>query len=182
MIPSGSRREGKGLLKSTSPGPSNGIGDSGHENDDTLLSLEVLLFGAEEVPKSQRAGSSIEHGTGRSDDAFGSQPKNTATTFPLLEVEIGVAMLMTATTSTPEVTARLLSSKTGSSAPSALYRLRWQAQKLGTTLETPLADAHTDRWRLVRCSILHEKTEDSISDPPPLLTPSSRRHTIHKPA
>ena len=36
------------------------------------------------------------------------------------------------------------------------------------TLETPLADSLTDRWRLPRCSILYEKTEDSISDPPPL--------------
>ncbi len=36
------------------------------------------------------------------------------------------------------------------------------------TLETPLGDSHTDRWRLPRCSILYEKTEDSIFDPPPL--------------
>jgi len=96
------------------------------------------------------------------------QLKKTATTLPLLEVEIGVVILTTAAASTPEATARLLSSKMGSSAPSALYRLWWQAQKLGTTLETPLADSHTDRWRLLRCSILHEKTKDSISDPPPL--------------
>ena len=51
-------------------GPSN-IADTegGHEHD-TLLSLEELLFGAGEVPESQRAGSSIEHGVGRSDGAF----------------------------------------------------------------------------------------------------------------
>lgn len=36
-------------------------------NDDTLPSLEELLFDAGEVPESQRAGSSIEHGVGRSD-------------------------------------------------------------------------------------------------------------------
>ncbi len=59
-------------------------------------------------------------------------------------------------------------SKLGSNAPSALHRLLWQAQKLGTILETPLADSHTDRWRLPRCFILYEKTEDSIFDPPPL--------------
>jgi len=77
--------------------------------------------------------------------------------------------LTTAAASTPKATAQLLRSKMGSSASSVLYRLLWQAQKLGTTLETPLADSHTDRWRLSRCSILHEKTEDSISDPPPPL-------------
>lgn len=53
------------------PGPSNiGHTESGHENDDTPLSLEELLFGAEEVSESQRAGSSVEHGVGRSDGAF----------------------------------------------------------------------------------------------------------------
>ncbi len=35
-------------------------------------------------------------------------------------------------------------------------------------LKPPLADLSTGRWRLPRRSILHEKTEDSISDPPPL--------------
>jgi len=79
-----------------------------------------------------------------------------------------VRILTTAAASTPEATARLLMSKLGSNAPSALHRLLWQTQKLGTTLETPLADSHTDRWRLPRCSILYEKTEDSISDPPPI--------------
>ena len=49
--------------------------------------------------------------------------------------------------------------------PSALHRLLWQAQKLGTTLETPLADSYTNRWRLPRYCILYEKTENSISDP-----------------
>jgi len=78
-----------------------------------------------------------------------------------------VGILTTAAASTPEATPRLLMSKLGSNAPSALHRLLWQAQKLGTTLETPLADSHTDRWRLPRCSILYKKTEDSISDPPP---------------
>jgi len=55
--------------QSTTPGPSN-IADTegGHENDDTLPSFEELLFGAGE--ESQRAGSSIEHGVGRSDGAF----------------------------------------------------------------------------------------------------------------
>ncbi len=61
-----------------------------------------------------------------------------------------------------------------SNAPSALHRLLWQDQKLGTTLGTPLADSHTDKWRLPRYSILHEKTADSMSDPPlPPNTPVS---------
>jgi len=88
-----------------------------------------------------------------------------------------VGILTTAAASTPEATARLLMSKLGSNAPSVLHRLLWQAQKLGTILETPLADSHTDRWRLLRCFILYEKTEDSISDPPPLPdTPLSLTH------
>jgi len=78
-----------------------------------------------------------------------------------------VGILTTAAASTPEATARLLVSKLGSNAPSALHQLLWQTQKLGTILETPLADPIADRWRLPRRSILHEKTEDSISDPPP---------------
>ena len=45
--------------------------EGGHENDNTLLSLEELLFGTgEEVVESQRAGSSIEYGVGRSNSAF----------------------------------------------------------------------------------------------------------------
>jgi len=79
-----------------------------------------------------------------------------------------VGILTIAAASTLEATARLLMSKLGNNAPSALHRLLWQAQKLGMTLETPLADSHTDRRRLPRCSILYEKTKDSISDPPPL--------------
>jgi len=88
-----------------------------------------------------------------------------------------VGILTTAAASTPEATARPLISKLGSNAPSALHRLLWQAQKLGMTLETPLADSLTDRWRLPRCFILYEKTENSISDPPPLPdTPLSLTH------
>lgn len=52
-----------------------------------------------------------------------------------------------------------------SSAPSALYRLLCQAQKLGTTFGTRPADSHPDRWRLLRCSILYETTENTVSDP-----------------
>jgi len=44
--------------------------ESGHENDDTLLSLENLIFGAEEVSKSQRAESSIKHKIEKSDNVF----------------------------------------------------------------------------------------------------------------
>jgi len=45
-------------------------------------------------------------------------------------------------------------------------------------LETSLADSPTDRRRLSRCFILYEKTENSISDPPPPLpdTPLSLAH------
>jgi len=127
-----------------------------------------LLFGAGE--ESQRAGSSIEHGVGRSDGAFEHPTLEDCDNASLLDrdrVETMVGILTTAAASTPEATPRLLMSKLGSNAPSALHRLLWQAQKLGTTLETPLADSHTDRWRLPRCSILYKKTEDSISDPPP---------------
>jgi len=44
--------------------------ESDHENDDTSLSLEKLLFDAEEVSELQRARSSVEHEVERSDDVF----------------------------------------------------------------------------------------------------------------
>lgn len=41
--------------------------DGGHENGDTPLSLEELLFDYGEVQELQRAGSNFEHGIWRSD-------------------------------------------------------------------------------------------------------------------
>ena len=98
-------------------------------------------------------------------------PQKTTIMLLLLDrdrVETIVGILTTAVASTLEATPRLLISKLGSNAPLALHRLLWQAQKLGTTLETPLADSYTNRWRLPRCSILYKKIEDSISNPPPI--------------
>jgi len=89
-----------------------------------------------------------------------------------------VGILTTAAASTPEATTRPPRSKLGSNAPSALHRLLWQAQRLGMTLKTPLADSPIDRRRLSRCFILYEKIENFISDSPsPLLdTPLSLTH------
>ncbi len=94
-------------------------------------------------------------------------------------METRVEILPTAAASIPEATARLLMSKLGSNAPSALHRLLWQTQKLGRSFKprSLILILTTDRWGLPRCSILYKKTEDSISDPPPLPdTPLSLTH------
>ncbi len=79
--------------------------------------------------------------------------------------ETGWGILPTTAASTPERWLDVWRSKMESSAPSALYRLLCQAQKLGTTFGTRLADSHPDRWRLLRCSILYETTESTVLDP-----------------
>ena len=105
--------------------------EGSHENDDTLPSHEELLFGTgEEVPESQRAGSSIEHGVGRSSSAF-EHPTledcdNTSTSGPKQSGDQGRDINSSSS----------VHSRSDGSTSYEQVGKQCSAQKLGTTLET----------------------------------------------